>query len=69
MSLRKYVPLLIGNLLIVSSSAIALSFATSLPDVHFSYSSQSCVEVINYKENQNYTCENLPQRYNHIWIE
>ena len=41
----------------------------SLPDVHFSYSTQECVKVVNYIEGHKYTCENLPSRYYHVWVQ
>lgn len=47
----------------------ALNNAISLPDVYFSYSSQECVKVVNYAEGHNYSCENLPNRYHHSWVE
>ena len=43
--------------------------AASLPDVWFSYSSGDCVKVLNYVEGDNYTCENLPSRFYHVWVE
>lgn len=39
------------------------------PEVHKSYSTGKCVKVINYKKNDNYSCENLPSRYSHVWVE
>lgn len=42
--------------------------ALMMPDVLVSYSTKACVEVINY-DNGNYSCENLPQKYNHIWAK
>lgn len=43
--------------------------ATSLPDVWFSYATNDCVKVINYKEGDNFSCENLPPRFYHAWVE
>jgi len=40
-----------------------------LPDVHFSYSTNECVEVINYMPNHNFDCDNLPFRFFHVWVE
>ena len=45
----------------------AVSIAVTHPDVYFSYSTQECVKVVNY--GTNYTCENLPSRYYHVWVE
>lgn len=41
----------------------------SIPDVHFSYSSDECVKVLNYAEGDNYSCENLPSKFNHVWVQ
>lgn len=41
---------------------------SAMPDVHVSYSSDQCVKVINYDE-LNYSCDNLPTRYNHVWVK
>ena len=41
----------------------------SLPDVHISYSTKECVTVINYDSEHNYTCDNYPKKYNHIWVQ
>jgi len=45
----------------------AVNTAIHLPDVHFSYSTQDCVKVVNY--GTDYTCENLPKRFYHVWVE
>ena len=45
----------------------AVLFAAALPDVHFSYATDACVKVINYTD-EIYSCENLPKRYNHVWV-
>lgn len=52
---------------VFSGLALAIAHAVSLPDVHFSYSSQNCVKVVNYKPNDNYTCDDLPHRFYHVW--
>lgn len=41
----------------------------SIPDVHFSYSTDECVKVLNYAEGDNYSCENLPSKFNHVWVQ
>ena len=43
--------------------------AAEMPDVWFSYSTDECVKVINYDERFNYTCENYPSKYNHVWVQ
>lgn len=42
--------------------------SSGMPDVHVSYSTKECVRVINYYDEE-YTCENYPRKYNHIWVE
>lgn len=49
--------------------AYAFLWAMSLPDVWVSYSTNECVNVINYVEGQNYSCENMPAKFNHVWVE
>ena len=45
-----------------------LSYAGSIPDMEVSYSTGECVRVINYADTD-YSCENQPQKYNHIWTK
>jgi len=46
-----------------------LHIGFTIPEVQMSHSTGECVKVINYKESDNYTCENLPSRYNHVWVK
>lgn len=46
-----------------------LHLGFTIPEVQMSHSTGECVKVINYKERDNYTCENLPSRYNHVWVK
>lgn len=43
--------------------------AINIPDVLVSHSTGECVGVFNYDEDDRYTCQNLPDRYNHIWVK
>ena len=43
--------------------------ALALPDVWISYSTDECVKVINYVEGENYSCENMPKKFNHVWVK
>lgn len=47
----------------------AVNNALTLPDVWYSYSTNDCVKVLNYAEGDNYSCENLPKRFYHVWVE
>ena len=46
-----------------------LHLGFTIPEVQMSHSTGECVKVINYKEKDNYTCEKLPSRYNHVWVK
>jgi len=46
-----------------------LDKAFSIPDVQFSYSTNECVKVLNYVEGENYSCENMPTKFNHVWVQ
>lgn len=46
-----------------------LHLGFTIPEVQMSHSTGECVKVINYKEKDNYTCDNLPTRYNHVWVK
>ena len=43
--------------------------ALSMPDVWFSYSTDECVKVINYDKDDKFSCENLPTKFNHVWVK
>ena len=50
-----------------------IDYALSIPDVKFSYSTNECVEVENYPTvlfgTSTYSCENLPSKFNHAWVQ
>jgi hypothetical protein len=46
----------------------AMSTALAMPDVHFSYSTGECVEVVNYTDDE-FTCDNYPEKFNHVWVQ
>ena len=53
---------------ILGLAMFAFNTWISVPDVEFSYSSGGCVKVINYDDSA-YNCENLPAKFNHIWVK
>ena len=66
----------LGELLLLVSTGLvfvvyadAMTSVLDMPDVHVSNSSQECVEVINFAPEDNYSCENLPEIYNHVWVK
>lgn len=60
-----------GIMIGVVSGGLVYAFLTalSLPDVWFSYSTGECVKVLNYEPSHNFSCENLPFRFYHVWVE
>lgn len=62
---------IIGALIGIIAGCMCYAFLTavSLPDVWFSYSTGDCVKVLNYAQSDNYSCENLPKRFYHVWVE
>ena len=46
----------------------AVDYSFSLPDVHMSYETGACVEVINYADT-NFSCENMPAKFHHVWVK
>ena len=48
---------------------LILSTATSIPEVQVSHSSNECVQVINYDEDDSYSCENMPTKYIKVWVK
>jgi hypothetical protein len=63
--------LYVGLIAFVSGAAFCFFVikASMLPDVHFSYSTGECVEVLNYVEDEIWDCENLPEKFYHVWVE
>jgi len=55
--------------LLVFGFTYAMLSAVELPDVWFSYSTGECVKVLNYVEDDQYSCENLPEKFYHVWVE
>ncbi len=48
---------------------VALNYAFNIPEVHISHSTGECVKVLNFSASDKFTCENLPSRYNHVWVK
>ena len=45
-----------------------LTTSLDLPDVLISHSTNECVTVINYIDEDTYSCENMPTKYNKVWV-
>jgi|TARA_R110000851_G_C12708618_1_gene527034 hypothetical protein len=57
---------LAGVLIGVTVNAIETAF--EMPDALWSNTTNECVNVVNY-DNNDYSCENLPSKYNKIWVQ
>ena len=40
-----------------------------IPDVYWSNNTNECVSVKNYANGDSYTCNNLPSKYNKVWVQ
>ena len=58
---------IVGGLLF--ALAVAFSGTMSLPEAHFSNATGECVKVINHDQRFNFTCETLPEKYTHVWVQ
>mgnify|MGYP003639688360 FL=1 len=59
------IAVIIGVLLL---GDVIINYAFALPDVHFSYSQEHCVKVVNYTDT-NFSCENMPDKFYHVWVK
>ena len=58
------------SILIISVVFVfGVSVYANTPDVHISHSTNECVKVINYTEEQLFSCENMPTKYNKVWVK
>lgn len=52
---------------------VAIDYSFSIPNVYVSYETRDCVKVENFPGimfgNTDYSCENMPSKYNHIWAQ
>ena len=46
----------------------AMVTTAAMPDVYVSYSTGECVKVVNYTDEQ-FSCENIPEKFHHIWAK
>lgn len=56
-------------LIVLSAIFYAMVISIDIPDVLVSHSTGECVTVLNYTEEQPYSCENMPSKYNMIWVK
>ena len=55
--------------LVVAIWAQAMETTLDIPEVHVSSLTEECVRVINYTETHDYSCDNLPATYSHVWVK
>jgi len=64
---------ILGSAVMAFCLFAVMDYALSLPDVHVSYATNECVSVINYDtlffSAGDHSCENLPSKYNHVWVQ
>ena len=48
---------------------VALNYAFNIPEVQMSHSTGECMKVVNFSESDKFTCDDLPSRYNHVWVK
>ena len=53
---------------IVSAVGAIVSYMDSIPDVHLSNTTGTCVKVVSFDENE-YTCDNIPEKFNTVWTK
>ena len=67
MNTRDMLTTIVIGIIVFTFAVYAINDVLTMPDVYFSYSTNECVKVINY--GKDYTCENLPEKFNHIWVQ
>jgi len=56
------------TIMALSGGVMALTWAAiTTPDVYVSNTTNECVKVINY--GSDYSCENMPTKYNKVWVK
>jgi hypothetical protein len=63
-----FVALAVGVLMYLGL-VLVLVDALNRPEVLISTSSGKCVDVINFIEENNYTCDNKPPKYSVTWVQ
>ena len=52
----------------ITATYVIVSYMDSIPDVHFSNATGTCVKVVSFDENE-YTCDELPEKFNTVWTK
>jgi len=72
LTIKDKVEAVVGGLVGAIVLGVAVNYVESVldqPDVHFSNSTGECVKVLNYAEGDLYSCDDMPKRYNHVWVQ
>lgn len=56
------------GIVILAAFVLLISDICKMPDVYYSFKQNHCVRVVNFDPDNYYTCENLPTRYNLIYV-
>ena len=40
-----------------------------MPDIYWSNTTNECVGVVNYANGDDYSCNDLPSKYNKVWVK
>lgn len=67
MSNSRNIAVLLMCALLAAFIGYALHQAINTPVVHFSWSTKECVRVLG-PEGHPYSCENLPDSYERVWV-
>lgn len=69
----KYLVSIAGYCAFAACCVLLLDYIFVTADVHVSHSTGNCVGVTTYQgvffDTGDYNCENLPEKYNHIWVK
>jgi hypothetical protein len=71
--MKNFVTTLASSAAVFAVTFVAIDYVFSIPDVTVSYSTNECVKVENYPSvlfgTTQYSCELMPNKYNHIWVK
>jgi hypothetical protein len=71
--MKSFILYIVSITVVLISVFAIIDYSSTIPDVLISHSTGECVGVQNYMailfENPVYSCENLPTKYNHIWVK
>lgn len=69
MWLKKTFPAALGVAALLASVFAVLDYALSVPVVEFSYSTGECIKVIGADGAERLCSEQMPEKYDSVWIK